>query len=216
MKNLLFFIFITTLFISCSLEQKDSVIDDETVNSIFTSAEINDLVKIQDFFEQQISSINKNDKGSLLKTYYTFFEGNSKIKNLGQLTLSIDFNKQKELYKRLSYSTYDQIWRMSWTVQMNSVDTLNRLELKYDGKYMEFLEKVGEQDGKIAQYCSSFKGMGVISPSMMADFVKNYKDYNINDPKVRLIIAIHYLTMNDFMNRVEPKSVVTKAKFHGR
>ena len=211
MKTLFQLIVITVISISCSVEKDDSLSKDETINSVFNLAEISDLVKIQEFFDQQIGSKSKRNEGSLLKSYYAFFEDNSKIKNLGQLTLSIDFNEQKELYTRLTDSTYNHIWRMSWTVPMNSVDTLNRLELRYGGKYMEFLEEVGEQDEKIAQYCNSFKGMGVISPSMMADLVKNYKDYNINDPKVRLIIAIHYLTMNDFMNRVEPKSVVNKS-----
>jgi hypothetical protein len=211
MKTLFQLIVITVISISCSVEKDDSLSKDETINSVFNLSEISDLVKIQEFFDQQIGSKDKKNEGSLLKSYDAFFEGNSKIKNLGQLTLSIDFNEQKKLYKRLTDSTYNHIWIMSWTVPMNSVDTLNRLELKYGGKYMEFLEEVGGKDEKIAQYCNSFKGMGVITPSMTADLVKNYKDYNINDPKVRLIIAIHYLTMNDILNRVESKSVVNKS-----
>ena len=38
---------------------------------------------------------------------------------------------------------------------------------------------------------------------MIAHLLKNYEYYKISDVRVRFIIAIHYLTLNDFLKRKE-------------
>jgi hypothetical protein len=68
---------------------------------------------------------------------------------------------------------------------------------------LEFLKTFGEEDSVINNYYNSLDIAGDISPTMFADLAINYKNYNLKDPKIRLIIAIHYLTLNDKYERKE-------------
>ncbi|MBK8627678.1 MAG: hypothetical protein IPN86_19590 [Saprospiraceae bacterium] len=65
------------------------------------------------------------------------------------------------------------------------------------GKYLDYLEKeISQINPKTKLYIEKFSMAGDISPSIFADVVKNYGEYDIEDERIRLLIAIHYLTIN--------------------
>ena len=189
--------------ISCSSQRQDSLSNDSTVKMVFDSSEINDLLKIQDFFDKSIGLTDKNKDEDVLKVYADFFNTNSEIEKVADLELPINFNDQKDLYNQIDKKTFENIWSIGWSRKMDSNDTLKNVELNRHGKYVEFLKTLGKQDSIIDKYCTGLEVAGDISPAMVADLVKNYNNYNIKDPKIRLMIAIHYLTLNDKFERKE-------------
>ncbi len=202
MKNLLL---ISTMIIalSCTNQRKNDLLNDETIKESFNTTEINDLTKIQSYFDKSIGLTENENQENLEKVYTDFFLQNSNIEKVSDFKLSINFNDQKKLYNQLDKKTFDNIWEISWSTKWNSNDTLKHIQLNRHGKYTEFLKTVGKQDSVINNYYNSLEIAGDISPSMFADLIKNYKNYNVNDPKIRLIIAIHYLTLNDQFERKE-------------
>ena len=189
--------------ISCSSQRQDSLLNDSTIKMVFDSSEINDLLKIQDFFDKSIGLTDKNKDEDVLKVYADFFNTNSEIEKVADLELPINFNDQKDLYNQIDKKTFENIWSIGWSRKMDSNDTLKNVELNRHGKYVEFLKTLGKQDSIIDKYCTGLEVAGDISPAMVADLVKNYNNYNIKDPKIRLMIAIHYLTLNDKFERKE-------------
>lgn len=202
MKNLLL---LSTMIIalSCTTQRQNDLSNDQTIKESFNSTEINDLTKIQRFFDKSIG-LTKSDKQEDLERVYTdFFLQNAYIEKISDFKLSINFNDQKELYNQLDQKTFNNIWTISWSTKWGSNDTLKHIKLNHQGKYVEFLKASGEHDSVINNYCNSLEIAGDISPTMVADLIKNYKNYKVNNPKIRLLIAIHYLTLNDQFERKE-------------
>ena len=202
MKNLLL---ISTMIValSCTTQRQNDLSNDQTIKESFNTIEINDLTKIQSFFDKSIGLTESDKQENLEKVYTDFFLQNSDIEKVSDFKLSLNFNDQKKLYNQLDKRTFDNIWEISWSTKWNSNDTIKHIQLNRQGKYVEFLKSFGEQDSVINNYYNSLEIAGDISPSMFADLIKNYKNYNIKDPKIRLIIAIHYLTLNDQFERKE-------------
>lgn len=86
---------------------------------------------------------------------------------------------------------------------MNSPDTLKYLDLRTDGKYAEFLKKLGKENEVVQEYYEELQASVGISPGMAAHLLMNPEDYDVNDVRVKLLVAIHYLTMNDQYERNE-------------
>jgi hypothetical protein len=188
---------------SCNTEKQISLSDDNTIKTVFNSSEINDLLKIQNFFDKSIGLADNKNQTDLIKVYTDFFKLNSEIEKAADLELPIDFKNQKVLYNQLDKTTFDDIWSIGWSMKMNSSDTLKNIELNRSGKYAGFLKSLGDKDSMVNKYYNSLELAGDISPSMISDLVKNYDNYDIKDPKIRLLIAIHYLTLNDKFERKE-------------
>lgn len=202
MRNLLpFLVFIIT--ISCTSVRQDRLPDDEIVKSTFSPGEIEDLSKILSFFDQQISMRDKGSEKSPDESYQRFFKELSEVKTTGDLSIPIDFKKQNDLYTELNESTLKQIWSYGWIVKWGTTDTLKNMQLNRDGKFAKFLKKSGENNRVIKKYAESLEIAGEISPAIIGDLLKNYSNYDMNDPKIRLMVAIHYLTLNDQWNRKE-------------
>ena len=202
MRN--FLLIITAIFaVCCVLQRQNDLSNDETIKETFNATEIDDLLKIQSFFDKSIGLTESKNQKEIIKAYTDFFQLNSEIEKVADLDLPIDFNDQKMLYNQLDKKTFEDIWSIGWSTKMNSNDTLKNVELNRHGIYVGFLKTLGEQDSIIDKYYNSLDVAGDISPSMVADLVKNYDNYNIKDPKIRLMIAIHYLTLNDKFKRKE-------------
>lgn len=202
MRN--FLLIMTAIFAVCCVSQRQNDLsNDETIKETFNATEIDDLLKIQSFFDKSIGLTDTKNQKEIIKAYTDFFQLNSEIEKVADLDLPINFNDQKKLYNQLDKKTFEDIWSIGWSTKMNSNDTLKNVELNRHGKYVEFLKTLGKQDSIIDKYHNSLEVAGDISPAIVADLVKNHDNYNIKDPKIRLMIAIHYLTLNDKFERKE-------------
>lgn len=84
-------------------------------------------------------------------------------------------------------------------------DTLKCITYSYNGKYLTYLEELGNENHLIQKYHEAYHFLGDISPTMVASILLDYKNYDIRDIRIRLVIAIHYLTLNDQFERRESK-----------
>ena len=112
------------------------------------------------------------------------------------------FNKQKDLYTEITKETFNQVWNFEREWKQNSTDTIKRINYNTQGKYAEFLRKLSEDSQVIESYYNSFESVGGISPSAWT-FLLMSKYYKIEDIRIRLVIAINYLTLNDYAERNE-------------
>ncbi|HNP18666.1 MAG TPA: hypothetical protein PKL31_09550 [Fulvivirga sp.] len=192
-------------FFGCSKQRPTSLAADTTIISIFSDTEIDDLSRILDFFESQICEIEGVDNVTSIVCYPSFFNRMKASMELGEFKTGISFDEQKELYSRIKPSSFNMIWRFSWKIQSthNSKDTLKSIIWNYDGKYIDFLKEFSKDNDVVKNYFETYELVGDISPSMIAKLIAYHDIYNINDIRMRLLIAIHYLTLNDDIKRKE-------------
>jgi hypothetical protein len=202
MRKLYHIIIILTL-IGCSSSKSDKLKSDLTAINVFEDSEIRDLSIILKFFNEQICTTQQIDIGQTNDCYKSFFERMEKAGETGNIEIKIPFSEQQKMYESISDSTFNQIWSFGKSWNRDSPDTLKYLGLRYDGKYAEFLKTLGKENKVIEVYYEAFEASGAISPSMVAGLLMNYEVYDIHDIRIKLIVAIHYLTMNDQYERKE-------------
>ncbi len=176
-----------------------------TINSIFNKTESQDLQRILDFFENSIC-INENiKKENINECYKKFFERiKGESEKDGNIYLKISFNEQQRVYEQINNSTFGEIWKFEKNLPQNSsADTLKYITYKYESKYINYLKELGKTYKVIESYKESFLNAGDMSPIMFANVIMGYENYNTEDIRIKLFIAIHYLTLNDQNERKE-------------
>ncbi len=191
------------IFTSNCFAVKKDLKSDETIIKIFNKREIKDLDRLVNFFETQICSGQKTNKINIQECYERFFKKMNQSEKAGEIILNISFAEQKIVYDQISKKTFDEIWEQGWKIRNNNDVRLKFYGLKTKGKYVEFLKEFGLVNSFVHEYHSSLQIAGDISPSMFAGTIKRFKEFDISDPKIRLLIAVHYLTINDNYKRKE-------------
>jgi hypothetical protein len=75
------------------------------------------------------------------------------------------------------------------------------MNLSFEGKYMRFLEALKADYQILEAYRKSLSEERMISRVCIETVLYNYHVYNIDDIRMRLFIALHYLTLNDMYER---------------
>jgi len=191
---------------SCTNDTEKKLKNNLIVTYCFTPEEIKDLAKLLDFFNEQICFSEGIDKKETIKCYDSFINRMIETVKAGSLEVKIPFSKQQEVYNQISDCFFNQIWVFSKSrIKWGSPDTFKHIDYRRDGKYMEFLKELGKEYEMVKNYRDDFGIAGGISPSMSRDIlmIKEDYQYDLNDVRLQLIIAIHYLTMNDKFERKE-------------
>lgn len=190
------YIIVLIILTSCgsyNLKQK-SLKYSKVLNQNFEKKEINDLYKILNFFDNQITSSFKSE--SLIESYDLFNVKDLELKAEGLIFGNISFSKQKELYSSINKSTFNEIWNLGKSFEENGKES-SIVFIRTDGKYANYLQELGLKNNFIKIYIETIKNYNDIPPPLFYTITENYKNFDITDENIRLMIAIHYLTLND-------------------
>lgn len=190
------------LFVSCSHSSND-LSENKTFQKVFTASEINDLQRLFDFFNESIcEGVNSN----LDRCYELYLKQIREERDTvsGAFKINLSYDEQKSVYEQLTDSTFNQIWWFGKAFFFNPPDTMKYIYFNTQGKYLEFLKLMGEEDRVIKGYAEGVENSGGdIPPSLVAGVLMNYEYYNLSDIRVKFIVAVHYITLNDVMFRDE-------------
>lgn len=201
---LIFGVIILQLNFSCKTQYSAT-----ELKSNFSTEQISDLNKISAFFKNQMCLNMDSDLGTCYKRIpheYLEATGNGFWTN-------IDFEKQKELYKEISKSTFDEIWMFCNSTEYPSGKESKSLCAVSNGKYYKYLQSLGNKNPRIAKYAERINASGDFNGLDIQywEVLKNKKYFNLKDPNIQLILAIHYLSINDQQMRNErPKRAEPK------
>ncbi|MBZ0243616.1 MAG: hypothetical protein K8F24_10410, partial [Bacteroidales bacterium] len=98
---------------------------------------------------------------------------------------------------------FNEIWYYRKDFNPILKDTVESIHYKWKGKYFDFIYAVSENDKSIEEYFEDFTAVGDISPSALAYSMMDYQKYDLNFERIRLIIAINYLTFNEQLRLME-------------
>lgn len=197
-----FFAIITVISISsCQQEKYTGLAAYPDMRAIFTEAEMQDLETILAFFEHEICDLLQVPGDSVLPCYQAFIANVDHAQSTGVLYVAVPFDKQLELYEKLSDAAFTQIWLRGTGVDQATGDTVQRMNLSFDGKYMRFLDTLKIDHQIIDAYTRSFKDEHRMSSKMIEGVLYTAHLYDLSDLRMRLFIAMHYLTVNDMYER---------------
>lgn len=185
---------------SC-VKKPEGLFGDPDIKFIFTKEEIEDLTIILDFFENEICDVQQVTSTNVEACYHALFENMLKSETTGTLYVPVPFHKQLGMYKTLTDGAFTDIWKRGTAVNQETGDTTIRMNLSLDGKYMQFLDSLNADYQILDAYKNSFKKEKKISRAMIETVMYNSQQYNLSDPRMRVFLALHYLTLNDVYER---------------
>lgn len=187
------------IIVSCSNYKKTKpkkLEDSKIVNQVFDKREIHDLQKILSFFDGQIMSSFKGK--SLLDSYDLFNEKELELKNEGLIFGNISFSDQQKLNSKIKETTFKEIWDLGKILDIDEIGSKQSfLFINPNGKYISYLKKLGLKNKFIEDYSNIVSQNYDIPPSLVYVITDNYNKIDVSDENIRLMIAIHYLTLND-------------------
>lgn len=163
------------------------------IKEIFDEAEIQDLKKIIDFFTNAICSFQKFDKDIGRECFEPFFKEMEKRKEredlfiyIGQIP-NIDLER---LRREIDTNTFNEIWHYP-----ESENPQNNKSINPNGKYVNFLERLGAEYPYLKFYIGTVTATGHLSSSIVSEVISKHADYDIRDQRIQLFFAVHYLTL---------------------
>ncbi|WP_458626403.1 hypothetical protein [Winogradskyella sp. PC D3.3] len=195
-KTLLLTFSILILLITISCDTKYSTAE---LKSNFTNEEINDLKEIITFFVKNVCAEYDSD----LKKCFRKINHDSLTASGTGIWARIDFEEQKKMYNRISPSTFDKIWMYCESTYYPSGTKSKDICAVAFGKYQNYLAELGKSNPRIAKYADRIQASGAFNgfDIQYYEILKPNSEFDLNDPNIQLILAIHYLSLNDEMTR---------------
>ena len=195
-KTIIFIFGVIILQLNFSCKSQYSATE---LNKNFTAEQIADLNKITKFFKSEMCLHMDSDfKTCYERTPHEYLEA-----TVNGFWTNIDFEKQKELYKEIEKSTFNEIWMFCESTYYPSETKAKDLCAVTKGKYIKYLIDLGKTNQRIAKYVERIQGSGDFNgfDIQYREVLKNKKYFDLNDPNIQLILAIHYLSLNDQSTR---------------
>ena len=174
-------------------------------SDFFEQTEIKQLQQLLRLFDAEVCKAANLASNDYLPCYDVFFQQTEQAADEGRIDTGISIESINEIMNQIPKGLKDKIWiwGTSFIYKGDNIprataqrDTVPTLLLNIAGAYVKSLEKeVGPMDEGANFYVNRFLQVGDISPSMYQDVFKNYSKYQIQYEQVRLLIAIHYLTI---------------------
>jgi hypothetical protein len=177
---------------------------DPTVKSVFDSTEIADLNNILTYFEDQICNIAPSSSNSLHDCYNRYSQYVQDAFEFDSAELYINYQNQLDVINSINRETFSQIWIYlkiktpnKVTKELEPNDTIKLMDIIPYSKYSNFINIVSKTYPIISEYYNTLIECGGLCPTMISLFFLNPDELNIKDIRIRLIIAIHYITLNN-------------------
>ena len=187
---MIFGITVIQLTFSCKSE-----LSTRELKNNFTTEQISDLNKIIDFFKNQICQNN----GSDFKTCFSELLPTLLEYSWQPILKKVDYEKQKEIYKSISDTTFKEIWAFGKTTYPETGLELKSVGSKYNGKYQKYLTELGKHNTEIKEYAERLIASGDFESMELLQYrvYINPSKFDLDNPNIQLLIAVHYLSQND-------------------
>jgi len=197
-KTILFILVIILSQFNFSCKSQYSV---NELNKSFSNEEIADLNKIVDFFKNEMCLYTNSDfKNCYKRIPHEYLEATG-----NPFWININFEKQRKLYNQISKSTFNKIWMFCKTRNYtNGLESKSICAIS-NGEYYNYLKNIGNKNPRIAKYAEQINASGdFLSMNFHYwNILKLKKYFDLNDPNIQLILAIHYLSLNDQEKRMD-------------
>ena len=153
-------------------------------NGIFSKTDLSELNSIVNDFDKILMTEYKTD--SKTKAYQEY----SKQVN-DEMRIPIPNGLEKLGKEVMTLGVFNKIW---WKYDYSTGNSGN-FNINPKSEYLTFLKVNGENSELIKRYADKYSSVSDLQPSIIAEFARNIESQNLEDKNIRLIFAIHYLTL---------------------
>lgn len=197
MKRLLTILIILTFF-SCSNNNTISIENDPIITDVFDAEEINELRTLLNLFDDSLKNLMKID--NTIEAYYTFTDSlnslhYSETKEEHYQTIQL---LKPTVFKAIELFENGKLFNQSLFINYGSrhQDTISYFwEPIYNGKYIDFLNKLSERDNRFILYKNGIEQTGSIGPTSTEAFSLTKRQIDFGIERYRIAFIFHYLIL---------------------
>jgi hypothetical protein len=180
----------------------------DTLLTLFYNAEeirsLGIIIEYVDSLVKEHTYVNNTEKA-----YHQYFEKQSKyIKKNSMFFVPVSDDEKHEFLESIDSNVFHSIWgfhkydkptdRLSYKdTVLISFDKLKWLHLKSNGRFMDYIEKIGERDTIYNQIHESIFLAGGVPAGLARVYPMNHKIFDFNIVKNRLFAAVYILTLEE-------------------
>ncbi|HAA20467.1 MAG TPA: hypothetical protein DCP28_17530, partial [Cytophagales bacterium] len=195
------FIALTFAISNCTPPATNPVAEATGMAEIFTENELEDLQAMLQLFETQQCALLEESATDLADCYHAFAVA---VVNgqPGTDYLPISYEAQHITFGDFHSGTLATFWNNQMLMRADDPNKqIMTLVYQPEGKIQTYLDLLGEEYILIKQYADTFRNIHTITPKMEEDVLRNLKVFNLADIRVRVFLAVHFLTLNDNYKR---------------
>ena len=199
MRRSLILCLILVAVLGCKAKKTENFSLENILKDSFTQTEITELKEILSFFD---NSIRDQTKISLTDSAYRSYMNDLRHSDI------IDFNNKflRDSARIDSFintfnktEIFNKIWKYDYFLDQFDCDTLAyQLMPDLQGKYMILLNKAIDMDTVFIEYKNYLQQYGTFPAIIIFGFQNNYNRFDFNNELIRLIVAIHYISLKSY------------------
>lgn len=204
MEEYKFLLLFTIGFALLSCQSKFDLKSDKHLTEIFSNNELFEIQKMISYVDDRaVDLVGTED---INEAYHQLINQiDDTLQNTSKFYVPFEEEEKYEFLKSLDPTVFSEFWTMSNHVQKaiyqdsiyENLDNYITLDLTRSGKYVDYLAKVGDENGFYTSVRETLELAGGITPSIVALFLKRHKAFNFTIPKNRLWVAIFILRIEE-------------------
>lgn len=203
MRKIAFILLCIIGFTLLSCQSKLDLKSDKQLTEIFTDSELKDIEKMISYVDDMV--VEETGNRDINEAYHQLLDKmDESMKTVG-LFVPFEEEEKYQFFESLDSTFFNEIWYMGNRLRYakykdstyHDLDNYKYLGLRISGKYVDYLEKIGEEDKNICYFKEDIKLAGGISPAAVARFLYKRKDFDFTIPKHRLWVTVFILSIEE-------------------
>lgn len=202
-KLILIFSTITILANSC-IGQSD--LDSKQIEKYFDKKERKELVKIVSFVDSLV--LSKTELKEIDKAYHQYLDSLHENAANGNLDWAFDEEMKYKFLFSIDSIVYNKIWIKETPRMVSNRDTtlynpenFISIDLNNTGDFVSLIHDLGKNNKYYKDFYGAIEISGSLSPSIVAGFLSNNKDFDFNNSNDRLWTAVFLLTLEESVEK---------------
>ena len=194
-----------TIFANSSIGQSD--LDSRQIEKFFDKKEKKELVKIISFVDSLVLSKTKSKE--IEKAYHQYLDLLHENAANGNLEWAFDEEMKYNFLFNIDSTVFNKIWFKSTTSRivktrdttLYNPENFVSIDLNNTGDFVRFIHDLGKNSVYYKDFYGAIEISGGLSPSIVAGFLSNNKDFDFNNSNDRLWAAVFLLTLEESVEK---------------
>ncbi len=204
--NKLILILTTILIIANSCVGQNDL-DSKQIGKYFDKKEKKELVKIISFVDSLV--LSKTELKEIDKAYHQYFDLLHENAANGDLDWAFDEEMKYNFLFNIDSTVFNKIWFKSTTSRIvktrdttlyNPEDFIS-IDLNNKGDFVKLIYDLGKNNEYYKDFYGAIEISGGLSPTIVAGFLYNHKNFDFNNSNDRLWAAVFLLTLEESVEK---------------
>jgi len=173
------------------------------LNQVFSRNEVKEIEKIVSYVDQLV--LSDSDIQDIDLAYHHYIERIKQSTIDGHSFVPVSDEEKYLFFESLDSTVFNEIWLLGNQVRMvryndsiyHNLEGFQTLDLNYDGRFLKYLELLGENDEFFKMAYESMEITGGMNPTLFVTFLMEHEQFDFTISRNRLWAAVFILSIEE-------------------